>query len=46
MHVRVCGNSTPPKQAQNVFAGLKRAFFGYLIALMLILPLGEAIWMK
>ncbi len=43
MHVQGCRNVVPPKQAQNAFAGLKRAFFGYLTVLMLTLPFSEAI---
>jgi hypothetical protein len=43
MRVQGFNNSTPPKRAQNAFTGLKTAFFGYLVALMLILPFGEAI---
>lgn len=34
-----------PKQYNNAFKRLKTPFFNYLMALMLILPLVEAIWM-
>jgi hypothetical protein len=46
MNVLPYSNITLPKEAQNAFAGLKKAFFGYLIVLMLTLPFSEAIWMK